>query len=150
MENNCPPKPINQTPIEDDKKEYLLELGTNGNEINLKLNTTNEIVPYIYDNNYKLEELVKISKIFKLCDNTIEVVSYLNENFENNITILKEENSDLISLSFKMILPNKKEENFQLFLNKKLLNTEISLKNLYNIINDIQIENKKKILKMKN
>ena len=49
-----------------------------------------------------------------------------------------------------MILPNKKEENFQLYLNKKWLNTVVSLKSLYIKINDIQNEIKKKILKMKN
>ncbi len=158
MEGDCPPKPTNETPLEqfqilkkfslksslDDKKEYLLELGTNNNKIRLKLNITNELVPYVYENNYKLEELVKISKIFKLCDNIIEVVSYLNENIENKIVILKEENSDLISLSFKMILPNKKEEIFQLDLKRKLLNAQISLENLYKIVSDIQNENKTK------
>jgi len=164
MIDDCPPKPINESPLEDfkilkkyslkssldNKKEYLLELGTNNNEIKLKLSITNEIVPYVYVNSYKLDELVKISKIFKLCENIKEVIAYLNENLENNITIIKEENSDLISLFFKMFLPNKKEENFQLNLKKKLLDREISLKNLYSIINDIQNENKKKNEELKN
>ena len=65
MEGDCPPKPTNETPLEqfqilkkfslksslDDKKEYLLELGTNNNKIRLKLNITNELVPYVYENN---------------------------------------------------------------------------------------------------
>ena len=155
MENDCP-KPT--TPKEnfqilkkytlksslDNKKNYLLELGANNNEIKLKLNITNEFVQYIYENKYILDDLIKISKIFKLCNNVIELVTYLNENFENNIVILKEENSDLISLSFKMILPNNKEENFQLDFKKKNIRSQISLENLYKIINNIQNENKAK------
>ena len=43
-----------------------------------------------------------------------------------------------------MILPNNKEENFQLDLKKKILDHKIALENLYKIINNIQNENKAK------
>ena len=157
MESNCP-KPSENTP-EDNKliqKEYKLKSSiNNSNEYDIKLiakDTSlsiylcniNEITPFIYQKVYTLEDLIKISKVFKLCDNITEVISYINENFESNLVTLKEENIDSVNLNFKMTLPNKSEENFKFEISKINLKQnesfDILFKGLYNIKN----ENKKK------
>ena len=103
-----------------------------------------EITPFIYQKDYQLKDLIKISKVFKLCDNITEVISYINENFESNLVTLKEENIDSVNLYFKMTLPNKSEENFKFEISKINLKQnesfDILFKGLYNIKN----ENKKK------
>ena len=157
MESNCP-KPSENTP-EDNKliqKEYKLKSSiNNSNEYDIKLiakDTSlsiylcniNEITPFIYQKVYTLEDLIKISKVFKLCDNITEVISYINENFESNLVTLKEENIDSVNLYFKMTLPNKSEENFKFEISKIHLQQNESFDILFKAVSGIKKENKKK------
>ena len=157
MESNCP-KPSENTP-EDNKliqKEYKLKSSiNNSNEYDIKLiakDTSlsiylcniNEITPFIYQKVYTLEDLIKISKVFKLCDNITEVISYINENFESNLVTLKEENIDSVNLNFKMTLPNKSEENFKFEISKIHLQQNESFDILFKAVSGIKKENKKK------
>lgn len=157
MESDCP-KPSENTPEDNEQiqKEYKLKSSINNSteydikliakdtSLSIYLCNINEITPFIYQKDYQLKDLIKISKVFKLCDNITEVISYINENFESNLVTLKEENIDSVNLYFKMTLPNKSEENFKFEISKINLKQnesfDILFKGLYNIKN----ENKKK------
>ena len=157
MESNCP-KPSENTP-EDNKliqKEYKLKSSINNSteydikliakdtSLSIYLCNINEITPFIYQKVYTLEDLIKISKVFKLCDNITEVISYINENFESNLVTLKEENIDSVNLNFKMTLPNKSEENFKFEISKIHLQQNESFDILFKAVSGIKKENKKK------
>ena len=157
MESNCP-KPSENTP-EDNKiiqKEYKLKSSINNSteydikliakdtSLSIYLCNINEITPFIYQKVYTLEDLIKISKVFKLCDNITEVISYINENFESNLVTLKEEKIDSVNLYFKMTLPNKSEENFKFEISKIHLQQNESFDILFKAVSGIKKENKKK------
>ncbi len=157
MESNCP-KPSENTP-EDNKiiqKEYKLKSSINNSteydikliakdtSLSIYLCNINEITPFIYQKVYTLEDLIKISKVFKLCDNITEVISYINENFESNLVTLKEENIDSVNLNFKMTLPNKSEENFKFEISKIHLQQNESFDILFKAVSGVKKENKKK------
>ena len=157
MESNCPKPPIN-TPQNNkeiqkvyklrssisNSTEYDLKLIGKDSTLSINLYNLNEKTPFIYQKVYQFEELIQISKIFKLCDDIMEVISYINENLVSNLVILKEENNDSINLYFKMALPNRTEENFKFEISKINLNKNESFDILYNAIYDIKKENKEK------
>ena len=157
MESDCP-KPSENTPEDNEQiqKEYKLKSSINNSteydikliakdtSLSIYLCNINEITPFIYQKDYQLKDLIKISKVFKLCDNITEVISYINENFESNLVTLKEENIDSVNLYFKMTLPNKSEENFKFEISKINLKQNESFDILFKKLNNIKNENKKK------
>ena len=157
MEGECPPKPIIYTPqnniIEKEYKlkssskesiEYNLKLGSTEKTLSITLYNIKEINYIIFQKIYYLEDLIKISKIFKICDNLTEAVSYLNENLENKTVVLNEENNEYLELNFKMSLPNKTEEKFKLEIPKINIEQNPNLDILLKYIKDIKEDNNKK------
>ena len=113
------------------KKDYILYLDneasfniiltkTNNGEDNSILfkaiNQNNNL--FSYQNTFSLDELMKLSKTFRFCDNTNEALNIISKIFEsNNKCFLSKDDEDL-NLHLKINLPSGDEQEIKLKLEK--------------------------------
>ena len=144
-----------------DKETYSLETSISKNQqksIIMKLfNEKNTINPQ-YFNSFSVDDLIKLSKYFKLCDSIEEIFGLIIKSFERKEVQLKiSEKAELlfyftlptekieeIKLPLESYLSEEKQDNLSLDkLSQKIILLEKKNEILENEINNLKIENKK-------
>jgi len=144
-----------------DKETYSLETSISKNQqksIIMKLfNEKNTINPQ-YFNSFSYDDLIKLSKYFKLCDSIEEIFGLIIKSFERKEVQLKiSEKAELlfyftlptekieeIKLPLESYLSEEKQDNLSLDkLSQKIILLEKKNEILENEINNLKIENKK-------
>ena len=144
-----------------DKDTYTLEMSLSTNQqksIIMKLFTEKNKVNPEYFNSFIYDDLIKLSKYFKLCDSIEEIFGLIIKSFERKEVQLKiSEKAELlfyftlptekieeIKLPLESYLSEEKQDNLSLDkLSQKIILLEKKNEILENEINNLKIENKK-------
>ena len=108
--------------IDDNKKEYIFKLELEANSIHFWLKENKVYAPFTFENSYTLEDLIKLHKAFKACDDIEEVYKHFLNLYKKGRLILM----DIISREKLLInciiyyISESDKENFDLFLEKKM------------------------------
>ena len=143
----------NKIKIEKDNKIYNLEISYDEKEITLKIKIEKPLK--IYEMKYSKNDLEKISKIFKGCDNLNEIYTYILNSLEN-----KQYDFDITEEAIKIKLKNISIFEFkEMIIPEKEIDISEKINNLYTIqeellkeIKELKIENDnlKKEIQLKN
>ena len=130
--------------IKYDKKIYSIEIKyeekEKKEEITFKAYEKSSISKIFYTNSFNFDNLLKMTKAFRMCDNFNEVYLMIIQKFEEKEITLFLENDLQIIIEF--VLPNKKTDKIKLDLfQQKLLNSEL-IERLYENISYLQDKNK--------
>ena len=126
--------------IENEKKSYNLSIILFEEKIKININLMKEEADYYYEIDFSHEELKKINKVFKLCNDIEESFDYLNDLFkEKQNQLIIYENNDLfkiekkiqLSLPLKIEIPKVYKNNIN--LSKHEINNKSNIDN--NIFN---------------
>ena len=116
----------------DDDEQYL----------SFKLSEIDAVAPYIYIKNIKLDEIKRVHKMFRACDDLTEVKNHIDYLFKNNKIKLSQKKNDEIIFEIKAFYISYEDE-FQITLERKMTdNKDAMLLKLY----EIQ-KNKEKLIK---
>ena len=130
--------------INSENKQYSIEIYMETNEkkeyIIIKGYEKESISNFIYKNSFNLNQLVNMSKAFKICDN-------LNEAFEIVQQKLKDKEieislNDNLNIIINFLLPNKKTDKISFILLKEKLNENDIIEKLYKNLASLQEKNK--------
>ena len=94
-----------------------------------------------YSNTFSLDALVKLSKGFKICEDITEAYDIIYDIFQNENASINNINNSEISLIFKVYLPGGKTEDVNFKLNKKKITKNILIEELFEKVNQLEIEN---------
>ena len=94
-----------------------------------------------YSNTFSLDNLVKLSKGFKICEDITEAYDIIYDIFLNENASINNINDSEISLIFKVYLPGGKTEDVNFILNKKEITKNILIEELFDKVNQLEIEN---------
>ena len=157
------PAPVPKPTINNEKKEikfineyqlnfeninYLLKIGKIENEIKeiiIFAKVENNIDTVYYQNNYSLDSLQKMNKIFRQFDTIDETIDALQDIISEKNIIIKKENDELLII-FKFKKLGKGEEEIIFILTKNNLENGKIIENLISNINGLKLE----IEKLKN
>ena len=131
-------------------KEYILQTENSSFKIKLHLSTdlTIEVIELskikgvYYLNNYSLEDLAKLSKGFKVCEDINEAFNMIGKILEDKNAFIKESNENGILLVIKLFMPNGTTQEVNLPLNKKEKNNNLLNIELAEKVNQLEEENK--------
>ena len=123
---------------------FILKIGENMSKKNIimKISNTTKLEDIFYEHYFDFDELVKLDKTFRSCDELEEIFSSLIACFNEKKIIIKEVKNDEIILGLKIIMPTGKEKIIDLKLNKKELEKDSIIKELCKKINILEEENK--------
>ncbi len=114
------------------EKDYLIQIGKiNSDKLLIKIRELSSISNVFYENNFTLEKLQKLSKIFRYYDNIDETIENLYDIFEEKNYSIKIENNKLF-LIIKLNKGIKGDEN----INIELFSKNFSLQNIVNNLCD--------------
>ena len=94
-----------------------------------------------YSNTFSLDALVKLSKGFKICEDITEAYDIIYDIFQNENASINNINDSEISLIIKVYLPGGKTEDVNFILNKKEITKNILIEELFDKVNQLEIEN---------
>ena len=122
------PLPFEQ--ISKEYKEYKLE--SESQVFNVKIILSSNIILEIYElekikdffyiNEFSLEELIELNKIFLMCEKINEAYEILEEIFDNKRSSIKLKEDNSLILIINVGLPSGKTKEVELPLNKKEIN----------------------------
>ena len=92
-----------------------------------------------YQNSFCLEELVKFSKIFKLCDTVTDALDIILQTFRTNEIKIIQKDKLYLSVGFK--LPGDKFDEINIPLEKGKVNDAVLLEKICQNLSKIQIKN---------
>ena len=131
--------------------EYKIE--SNGNKFNVKIILSSKIIIEIYEltkiqssfyiNEFSLEELVKLSKGFKICEDINEAYEILIEIFEAKKSSIKLKEDNSVILTINIALPGGKTQSTELLLKAKEINKNKLISELIKKVNNLEEKNKK-------
>ena len=132
-------------------KEYILE--TEKGTFKIKVHLLSDIIieanqsaknnkgqDILYSNTFPLNSLVKLCKVFRICDNIKEAYDIIAHILENNKASINIINGNEILLVIKVYLPEGKEEDVHLTLKKKKRNNNELIENLVKKVNQLEKE----------
>ena len=126
--------------LQSDNKQYKIKISVLS-DIILEINQDEKIGTY-YTNKFSLENLTKLSKCFRICDNIEEAYDIIVSNIETKKASVIILNKNEITLVLKIELPGGKLEETKLNLHKKEIDKDKLIEELINKIN--QLEEKQK------
>ena len=132
------------------KKEidvYKIQFGIKGNKDELEIKVIPENLKHMnyYYQNYTINELQKLSKIFAIYETVKDIISFLkNSKYE-----IDEKNEDLI-LKFNVYMPDGKSKIIELTLKKYLMDINQMIKYLFEENKSIKEHMEKEISNLKN
>ena len=143
------------TPVKK-SKEYKLALDNRtfkvklsiSSSILLEINELEKIMNVFYEKSFSLENLINLSKGFRVCENIDEAYDIFEEIFEAKKAQIKNINENSILLVINVSLPGGKIQQAELELNKKEMNKNLLIENLVKKVNQIEEELKNKVNKL--
>ena len=107
----------------DDDEQYL----------SFKLSEIDAVAPYIYIKNIKLDEIKRVHKMFRACDDLTEVKNHIDYLFKNNKIKLSQKKNDEIIFEIKAFYISYEDE-FKIVAEKRMVNNkDAMLLKLYDI-----------------
>jgi len=133
-------------------KEYTLKTKNGTFKIKLYLSSdiiieANELVKNnktkgkFYSNTFPLDILIKLCKIFKICENLKEAYDIIDKILEDKKASINIINENEISLIIKICLPEGKVQDVDLTLNTKEMSKNDVIENLIKKVNQLEKEN---------
>ena len=122
-------------------KDYLIQIGKNKNKeiLNISAKQNDYNSNYFYEISLSLDEITKLGKYFKICDDIEEVINCFKKiiNSKENTDELKisEINEKNLKLILKTMLPTGKEEKIEIELNKTQKDKDQIINDLRELIN---------------
>ena len=127
--------------LKSDAKMFKIRLNLSS-KINIEANELEKINGVFYSNIFSLEDLVKLSRGFKICEDINEAFDIIEQIFENQKANIKYNNENEVILIIKVDLPGGKVQDVNLSLNKKEMNKELLIDELISKVNKLEEENK--------
>ena len=131
-------------------KEYKVE--SEGKIFNIKIILSSNIIIEIYEleeiqdsfyfKEFSLEDLLKINKIFKVCETINEAYDILEEIFESKKSSIKPKEDNSLILILDIRLPGGKIQNTEISLDKKEINKNKIIEALVKKVNILEKKNK--------
>ena len=131
--------------------EYTIE--SEGNKFNVKIILSSNIIIEIcalekiqssfYINEFSLEELIKLSKGFKICEDINEAYEILMEIFESKKSSIKLKEDNSVILTINVALPGGKTQSAELLLKGKEINKNKLIAELITKVNNLEEKNRK-------
>jgi hypothetical protein len=84
------------------KAIYQFDCIVEDNHLSLILSEIDVLAPFVYQKDITLEELIKINKIFKACDDLNEVKHHIQNLFEKNMIELSQKEDEKDKITFKI------------------------------------------------
>ena len=107
----------------DDDEQYL----------SFKLSEIDAVAPYIYIKNIKLDEIKRVHKMFRACDDLTEVKNHIDYLFKNNKIKLSQTKNDEITFEIKAFYISFEDE-FKIVAERRMVNNkDAMLVKLYDI-----------------
>ena len=134
-------------------KEYKLNFDKDIFQVNLAKNESENkiiihsmkisgIVDIFYESEFTFDDLLKLDKTFRACDELDEIFEILVTFFNEEKVLIKEVKDDLILLNLKISSLTGKEKIVEIKLIKKEMNQDSIIKELCKKINKLEEENK--------
>ena len=111
-------------------------------DITIEANELNKIKGIFYSGKFSLDELVKLSKGFKICEDIKEAYDAILQIFENKKALINNIKDNEISIIIKVDLLGGKVQDVTLTLNKKKMNDNAIIEELVKKVNQLEEENK--------
>ena len=127
--------------LKSDAKTFKIRLNLSS-KINIEANEIEKIKGVFYSNIFSLEDLVKLSKGFRICEDINEAFDIIVQIFENQKANIKYNNENEVILIIKVALPGGNFDDVNLPLNKKEMNKELLIDELILKVNKLEEENK--------
>ena len=131
-------------------KEYKVE--SEGKIFSIKIILSSNIIIEIYEleeiqfsffiKEFSLEDLIKINKIFKVCETINEAYDILEEIFESKKSSIKPKDNNSLILIWDIRLPGGKIQNTEISLDKKEINKNKIIEVLVKKVNILEEKNK--------
>ena len=129
-------------PIKINENIYVLK--SKLDEENKKIIITCQIISnmslYYYESSFSLDDMIKLHKNFKICENINEIDSFINQSIQDNKITLKNDNEDNLKIIISIFNIRGNEEQFEINLKKqeKVQSTLINdlVKNVNNLIDE--------------
>lgn len=123
-----------------ENKIYLMEISIKNNEkkefIIFKAYEKESISKNIYINSFYIEQLLEMSKVFKICDNLNDIFEMIQQKFKDNE--VKISLTDNLYINLEFLLPNKKIDKITFILLKTTLNEKEFIEKLYENLSNLQ------------
>ena len=137
-------------PIATKSKEYTLNSEAKtfkirinlSSKITMEANELDKIKGLFYSNIFSLEDLVQLSRGFKICEDINEAFDTIVQIFENKKADIKYNNENEVLLIIKVDLPGGKVQEVNLTLYKKEMNKDLLIDELIVKVNKLEEENK--------
>ena len=133
--------------IESENKTFRIKISLSSNII-IEIYELENIQGSFYIKEFSLDELVKISKGFRICENINEAYEILEEIFEAKKSSIKLKGDNLAILFINIGLPGGKTQIAELTLNKKEINKNILIEELVKKVNNLEEKNKELVKKV--
>ena len=127
--------------LSSENKSFKIKINLSSNII-IEATELGKVKGIYYSNFFSLENLVKLSKGFKICEDINEAYDIVEQIFENKKSVLKYNNENEILVIIKVDLPGGKMQEVNLALNKKEMNKNSIIEELMVKVNQLEEENK--------
>jgi len=111
-------------------------------DITIEANELDKVKGIFYSGKFSLDELVKLSRGFKICEDIKEAYDIIVLIFENEKASITNISENEISFIIKVDLPGGKVQDVTLTLNKKKMNDNAIIEELVKKVNQLEEENK--------
>ena len=130
----------NEYTLISDDKYFKIKITLSSN-ILIEINELENIKGLFYSKSFSLEDLITISKGFKICDNINEAYDILEEIFQDKKALVKYTNENIIVLVINVSLLGGRIQQAELPLNLKEVNKTIVIENLFKKVKSLEKEN---------
>ena len=145
MESLSPPsvvQKVKEYKLDSEDKIFKIKLSLSSNII-IEIHELNKIQGSFYIKAFSLDELVKISRVFTICQNINDAYEILEDIFEAKKYSIKLKEDNSITLNINVFLPGGRTQSAELSLNKKEINKNVLIEELVKKVNTLEEENKK-------
>ena len=123
-----------------DNKTFLIKL-TLSSDILFEINELEKIMVDFYSKSFSLEDLIQLSRGFRVCENIGDAFDILDEILEGKKAKIKNINENSITLIINVSLPGGRLQEVELDLNKKEMDKNTLIDNLVKKVNKLEEEN---------
>jgi len=126
------------------KDVFELKIAKSRSKTNIiiQISKISELINSFYENAFTFEDLLKLDKTFRACDDLNEIYEIFLTFFNENKAIIKEVKDDSILLGLKILSITGKVKIVDIKLLKKEMNQDSVFKNLCKQVNRLEEENK--------
>lgn len=131
-------------PIKINENTYTLksQLDEENEKIILSCQIISKLSLYYYESSFSLDDMIKLNKNLKICENINEINSFINQSIKDNKITLKNDNEDNLKVIVNIFNIRGSEEQFEINLKKQEKDSNTLIKELAKNVNDLLDENK--------